>query len=107
MFPGTTTSPVERFELATNDVDRAHEALRETYSDHEVQLRGDAEHFAYRQLTAVAGPLAADQIEHTMRVTVTADPLPCLTSLLVVHGDLAIRAGREETELGPGDVVLL
>lgn len=106
MFPGTTTSPVERFELATDDVDRAHEALRETYSDHEVLLRGDAEHFAYRQLTAVAGPLAADQIEHTMRVTVTADPLPCLTSLLVVHGDLAIRAGREETELGPGDVVL-
>jgi AraC-like DNA-binding protein len=106
VFPDTATSPVERFELATNDVGRAHEALRETYSDHEVQLRGDAEHFAYRQLTAVAGPLAADQIEHTMSVTVTADPLPCLTSLLVVHGNLAIRAGREETGLGPGDVAL-
>jgi AraC-like DNA-binding protein len=102
----TATSPVERFELVTNDMERAHEALRETYSDHEVQLRGDAEHFAYRQLTAVAGPLAADQIEHTMPVTVTADPLLCLTSLLVVHGGLAIRAGREETRLGPGDVVL-
>jgi AraC-like DNA-binding protein len=102
----TAASPVQRFELVTNDVDRAHQALRDTYCDHQVQLRGDAEHFAYRQLTAVAGPLAADQIEHTMKVAVTADPLPCLTSLLVVHGDLAIRAGREETELGPGDVVL-
>ena len=106
MFPDTASSPVQRFEFATSDVDRAHEALRETYSDHEVQLRGDAEHFAYRQLTAVAGPLAADQVQHTMNVAVTAEPLPCLTSLLVVHGDLAIRAGREETALGPGDVAL-
>jgi len=99
-------SPLQRFELVTNDIDRAHEALRETYSGHEVQLRGEVEHFAYRQLTAAAGPLAADQIEHSLNVAVTAEPLPCLTSLLVVHGHLAIRAGREETALGPGDVAL-
>ena len=106
VLPETATSPVQRFELATNDVDRAHEALRETYSDHQVQVRGDPEHFAYRQLTAVADPLAADQVEHSMSVTVTAEPLPCLTSLLVVHGKLAIRAGREEAALRPGDVAL-
>lgn len=50
---------MRRFELVTNDVDRAHQALRETYCDHEVRLRGDPEHFAYRQLTVAAGPLAA------------------------------------------------
>jgi hypothetical protein len=82
-------------------VDRAHQALRETYCDHEVRLRGDPEHFAYRQLTVAAGPLAADQIEHSMNVAVTAEPFPCLTSLLVVHGNLAIRTGREETAAGP------
>jgi hypothetical protein len=42
-----------------------------------------------------------------MNVAVTAEPLPCLTSLLVVHGNLAIRTGREETTAGPGDVALL
>jgi AraC-like DNA-binding protein len=106
VLPANAASPVRRFELATGDVDRAHEALRETYSEHQVQLRGDPEHFAYRQLTAVTDLLAADQVEHTMNVAVTAEPLPLLTSLLVVHGDLTIRAGREQTELGPGDVVL-
>jgi len=42
-----------------------------------------------------------------MNVAVTAEPLPCLTSLLVVHGNLAIRTGREETTAGPSDVALL
>jgi hypothetical protein len=47
---------VRRLELVTNDVDQAHQALCETYCDHEVRLRGDPEHFAYRQLTVAAGP---------------------------------------------------
>ena len=102
-----TASPVRRFELATNDVDRAHKALRETYSGHQVRLRRDAEHFAYRQVTMAAGSLAADQIEYATDVTVAAEPLPWLTSLLVVHGHLAIRGGREEITLGPGDVALV
>jgi AraC-like DNA-binding protein len=106
VLPDIAISPVQRFEFATGDVDQAHGALRETYSDHVVHLRGDVENFAYRQLTMVAGPLAADQIQHTMNVAVTAEPLPCLTSLVVVYGKLAIRAGREEAALRPGDVVL-
>ena len=45
MFPETpAASPMRRFELVTNDVDRAHQALRKTYCDHEVRLRGDPEH---------------------------------------------------------------
>jgi len=45
MFPETPAgSSARRFELGTNDVDRAHQALRETYCDHELQLRGDPEH---------------------------------------------------------------
>jgi hypothetical protein len=80
VFPETpAASPVRRFELVTNDVDRAHQALRETYCDHEVRLRGDPEHLAYRQLTVAAGPLAADQIEHSMNVAVTADPSDGIT----------------------------
>lgn len=106
MFPDHASSPVERFELATDDVAEAHAALRETYTDHQVRLRGSTENFAYRQLTAVAGPLAADRVEHTMSVEVAADPLSCLTSLVVVHGDLAVQAGRDETRLAPGDVIL-
>ena len=105
MFPDHATS-VERFELATGDVAEAHAALRETYTDHQVRLNGSAENFAYHQLTAPAGPLAVDRVQHTMSVEVAADPLSCLTSLVVVHGELAGQAGREETRLAPGDVVL-
>jgi hypothetical protein len=68
VFPDTASLPVQRFEFATSDVDGAHEAVRETYSDHEVQLRGDVEDFAHGQLTAVAYRKAYGRYpRHTLR----------------------------------------
>lgn len=102
----STTSPVERIGFTTGDVEQAHEMLRDTYGRYQVRLHGGTEGFAYSQHTAVAGPLAVDEVRHTMQVAVTADPLEYLGSAVVVHGRVSVRAGREEASLTADGAIL-
>jgi AraC-like DNA-binding protein len=102
----SATSPVERFEFTTRDVTQAHQVLRDTYGEHRVRLRGSTENFTFRQLTATSGPLALDQLRHSMRMAITAEPIDYLMSVLVLDGQLRARAGRDEVRLARDDVLL-
>ena len=99
-------SPVERIESTTRDVARAQEMLRDTYGGHRVRLRGSTENFSYSQVTAVAAPLAVDEVRHTMRMAVTADPIDYLISVMVDGGRLSVVAGGDEARLAAGGVML-
>jgi uncharacterized protein YbjQ (UPF0145 family) len=70
-----TTETVERLAVATRDVVRAHEAIRDTFAGHRLIIRGSQENFSYRQATAFAGELAVDSLHHTMGVREDVDPI--------------------------------
>jgi AraC-like DNA-binding protein len=101
-----TTETVERLAVATRDVVRAHEAIRDTFAGHRLIIRGSQENFSYRQATAFAGELAVDSLHHTMGVREDVDPIHNTWMALVTDGGLSVTHAGGETRSTPGDVVL-
>ncbi|MGY1771696.1 AraC family transcriptional regulator [Blastococcus sp. SYSU D00813] len=100
------TDGVERFEVATRDVVRAHESIRDTFAGHRLVIRGSTERFTYRQTTARAGDLAVDTLHHTMGVQEDVDPVGETWVALLAGGRLRVAHAREDAHATPGDVVL-
>jgi AraC-like DNA-binding protein len=101
-----TPGPVERLEVATRDVVRAHEAIRDTFAGHRLVIRGSQDRFSYRQATATAGPLAVDALHHTMGVREDVDPIDGTWIGLVRGGQLSVTRTGEEIRGAGGDVLL-
>lgn len=101
----STTQPVRHLEIVTRDVLRAHEAIRDTFAGHRLRIRGSQDRFRYRQVTATAGPLAVDSLQHTMGVQEDVDPVDH-TWVGVLGDRLGVTRGREEIRNAAGDVVL-
>lgn len=101
-----TPETVERLDVETRDVERAHETIRDTFAGHRLLIRGSQEHFRYRQTTASAGTLGVHALEHTMGVREEVDPVQAAWIGVVARGRLALAHTGEETRARPGDVVL-
>ncbi|HEV7188884.1 MAG TPA: helix-turn-helix transcriptional regulator [Blastococcus sp.] len=101
-----TTTRVERLEVATRDVLRAHEAIRDTYAGHRLIIRGSQENFRYRQATTTAGDLAVDSLQHTMSVREDVDPIDATWVGLLTGGLFRAARAGEEIRCTAGDVLL-
>jgi AraC-like DNA-binding protein len=100
------TRAVERVEVATHDVVRAHEAIRDTFAGHRLTVRGSRDHFRYRQATATAGGIAVDVLQHTMGVREDVDPVHSTWVGVVAGGRFAVSGAGEDVRAVPGDVLL-
>lgn len=98
--------PVQRFEVATRDVLRAHESIRDTFAGHRLLIRGRPDRFRYRQTTAIAGDLAADTLLHTMGVREEVDPIDATWVGLVAGGRFEAGHTRETVGGAAGEVLL-
>ena len=102
----TTTETVERLDVDTDDVVRAHEAIRDTFAGHRLRIRGSQERFRYRQTTSTVGDLAVDSLHHTMSVREDVDPVDDIWVGLVTGGRLRVARAGEEIHASAGDVLL-
>ncbi|MET0415727.1 MAG: AraC family transcriptional regulator [Actinoplanes sp.] len=100
------TSEVRRFSFATDDIDQAHEILRQLYVDHEVRLHRPAQGFEYRQDAVDAGPMVLGRVRYKMDVDLRLEPLDRLLFVVVSGGVAESQAGREAFRGTPGDVFL-
>ncbi|MBN1091515.1 helix-turn-helix transcriptional regulator [Blastococcus sp. TML/M2B] len=97
---------VQRFEFATGDVLRAHEAIRDTFAGHRLLIRGSQEDFRYRQTTATAGDLSVDSLLHTTCVREEVDPIDAVWVGLVAGGRFQVGHAREQVSGTAGEVLL-
>lgn len=97
---------VQRFELATRDVHRAHESIRDTFAGHRLIIRGSQQDFRYRQTTATAGDLAVDTVFHTLGVREEVDPIDATWVVLVTGGSFEVGHSRETVRGTAGEVLL-
>jgi AraC-like DNA-binding protein len=98
---------VQRFEVATRDVHRAHESIRDTFAGHRLLIRGSQRDFRYRQTTATAGSLAVDTAFHTMGVREEIDdPIDATWVVLVTAGAFEVAHSRESVRGTAGEVLL-
>jgi AraC-like DNA-binding protein len=97
---------VQRFEVATRDIYRAHESIRDTFAGHRLLIRGSRQGFRYRQTTATAGDLAVDTAFHTMGVREEVDPIDATWVGLVGHGAFEVGHARETVRGTAGEVLL-
>lgn len=100
------TDSVQRLEVVTHDLLRAHEAIRDTFAGHRLTIRGSRENFTYRQTTAAAGELTVDALTHTMGVEEDVDPIHHTWIGLLSAGRFRVAGAREEARSTPGDLVL-
>ncbi len=100
------TAAVRRFEIATRDVLRAHESIRDTFAGHRLLIRGSQERFRYRQSTATAGDLAVDSLLHTMGVREEVDPIDATWVGLVASGRFEVARSGERVSGTAGEVLL-
>lgn len=101
-----STDMVRRFAVATRDVVRAHESIRDTFAGHRLHIRGSQEHFRYRQTTAAVGDLAVDSLLHTMGVREEVDPIDATWVGLVAGGRLEVAHAGEAARGAAGEVLL-
>ena len=101
-----TPETVEHLEVATGDVVRAHEAIRDTFAGHLLRIRGSQDRFRYRQATATIGGLAVDALQHTMSVREDVDPIDATWIGLVTGGRFRVARAGEELRAAAGDVLL-
>jgi AraC-like DNA-binding protein len=97
---------VQRFEVATRDVHRAHESIRDTFAGHRLLIRGSQRDFRYRQTTATAGDLAVDTAFHTMGVREEVDPIDATWVGLVTAGAFEVGHSQESVRGTAGEVLL-
>jgi AraC-like DNA-binding protein len=97
-------TPIQRFSLTTGDPDVAYQAIRDTFGSGRVTVTGVRPGFRYRQVTAVAGDLAIDEVDHTMGVQTSGDPFEYTVIVLIRSGHVRMSTCREEIRVGPGDV---
>lgn len=101
-----STDTVQRFEIATRDVLRAHESIRDTFAGHRLLIRGSQEGFHYRQTTATTGDLAVDSLLHTMGVREEVDPIDGVWVGLIAGGQFRVSHAREQVSGTAGEVLL-
>jgi len=97
---------VQRFAVRTRDPELAHELISETYGVHRPRISGSRERFRFALRSSVVGSVASDVMTHTMSTCASVEPLRHLTATYVAAGSVAVRRGREDDRLGPGDVGL-
>ena len=97
---------VQRFEVATRDVHRAHESIRDTFAGHRLLIRGSQQDFRYRQTTATAGDLAVDTAFHSMGVREEVDPIDATWVCLVTAGAFEVGHSQESVRGTAGEVLL-
>jgi AraC-like DNA-binding protein len=102
----SSTDGVRRFEVATRDVLRAHESIRDTFAGHRLLIRGSQERFRYRQTTATAGDLSVDSLLHTMGVREEVDPIDATWIGLVAGGRFEVAHPGEVVSGTAGEVLL-
>lgn len=100
------TETVQRFEVTTRDVLRAHESIRDTFAGHRLLIQGSQESFRFRQTTATAGDLAVDSLLHTMGVREEVDPIDATWVGLVAGGRFEVGHAREQVSGSAGEVLL-
>jgi AraC-like DNA-binding protein len=101
-----STESIERMDVATRDVLRAHEAIRDTFAGHRLAIRGSKDSFRYRQTTASVGSLSVDAVQHTMDVREDVDPIDDTWIGFLTGGQLSVTHAGEEARALPGDVLL-
>jgi AraC-like DNA-binding protein len=98
---------VQRFEVATRDIYRAHESIRDTFAGHRLLIRGSQQDFRYRQTTATAGDLAVDTVFHTIGVREEVDdPIDATWVVRVTGGAFEVGHAREKVRATAGGVLL-
>ncbi len=98
--------PLRRLQFATGDLAEAVEVIRSTYVYGPVNISGDTHGFLYRQHTTVAGDLAMDAVDYTMRTEHENPPFDYLCFVVTLRGRVSFSTVREEVQPAPGEVVL-
>ena len=106
---GAGTIPIERAELATQDMDQIADLIRQQYAEHRPRFRvvdparAEASHQATAAGSLMAARLRWQGVEYQLVNTRVED---ALIGAVVLHGGGTLTTGREELGLGPGDVHL-
>ena len=103
---GDGAEPVRRFELATDDPERAVDLVCATYADVRMRICGSRNRFFYRQCTLAVGALAMDEVISPIGIHLECPSLTDLCFAAVHRARSDVRAGRQEVELTDGDTVL-
>ncbi|MEU7905710.1 helix-turn-helix transcriptional regulator [Actinoplanes sp. NPDC049118] len=97
---------VHGFEVATDDLERAVELVRATYSGTRMKISGDQDTFYYRQRTITAGPLALDAVTTPMDIQFECPSVDYLCFVATDQGQVDVRSGARHVELADGDTLL-
>jgi AraC-like DNA-binding protein len=106
---GAGIVPIERAELATQDMDQIADLIRKMYVEHRPRFRvvdparAEASHHATAAGSLMAGRLRWQGVEYQLVNTQAED---VLIGAVVLHGGGTLTTGREEVSLTPGDVHL-
>jgi AraC-like DNA-binding protein len=93
--------------LDTRNPDLAHEYLRATYVDHDVQLSGNIDQFRFRHNVAGDDDFFVARYEHTMNCRVDTESFGYLLVGQMLSGRLQLASGRSEISPATGDLFAL
>lgn len=97
-----------RFDIRTDDPERAHELLRESYVDFAVRFSGDADAFEYRH-TGAAGPsFSSSRLRYAMAGELDSQvSRDAVFVNLCPSGRVAVTAAGRTVVAGPSEPVLM
>lgn len=97
----------QRSSLDTRNPDLAHDYLRATYVDHDVQLSGNIDRFRFRHHVAGDADFFVARYEHTMNCRVDTESFGYLLVGQMLSGRLQLASGRSEISPATGDLFAL
>jgi AraC-like DNA-binding protein len=97
----------QRSSLDTRNPDQAHEYLRATYVDHDVQLSGNIDQFRFRHHVAGDADFFVARYEHSMNCRVDTESFGYLLVGQMLSGRLQLSSGRSEISPATGDLFAL
>ncbi|WP_130508528.1 helix-turn-helix transcriptional regulator [Krasilnikovia cinnamomea] len=97
---------MRRFELATDDPEKAVEIVRSTYADTRMRISGDEAGFFYRQRTVSVGPLAMDEMTSPMGVTFECPPLTEIYFAAAHRARCRIHSASHEVDVFDGHTLV-
>lgn len=102
-----TVTKAIRSSLDTRNPDQAHEYLRATYVDHDVQLSGNIDQFRFRHHVAGDADFFVARYEHTMNCRVDTESFGYLLVGQMLTGRLQLASGGSEISPATGDLFAL